>query len=295
MTKPDIRFVPLSDIYVDYQWNGRSYHDVVSGESDAVQDTTAKGEHQALGAGFVGLCHTMETRGQDTPVIIRAVLHNSTLRGIHTLLPFELVAGFRRVTAAQKIKIANVPQGQILAWERVLSPLEATILNGRENTDRQNLSSPDMMFLCAKLERLGLTQAQISRELGIVQTYVSKLLAISRLPDAILEHWRGGTSLPGLRPIVHRRVRVDDMSSLIKRAAEQRMLAHDVVEAYKHVLENPVARATKPAPGAARIPQARVEEAFATLSGIAQTLAMDDTPDDEKLVRIKMLIGAMKK
>lgn len=211
-----IRHIELTAIYVDYDWNGRSKRNVLSDASDAVQDTTIRSEHQTLGLGLKGLRNNLRNKGQDQPVILRRIEGGKSLGGKKTDKPYELIAGFRRYTAieqllasaedrelmkvtGQKTMVPNTADGTILAVIRILSPLEARLLNGRENTERQNLSTQDMLGIVVRMTKeLELTQEQISTELGVTQGYVSKLLKISKLPKAILAHWKGEAKLPGL-------------------------------------------------------------------------------------------------
>jgi ParB-like chromosome segregation protein Spo0J len=211
--RPDevIRHVQLKDIFADYAWNVRSYDDVITNESDGVQDTT--GRKTVEGTGLSGLALSLRQKGQDTPVILRNITDGKSIRGQKTEKPYELVSGFRRFTAARSLNegehlataqknrvptIANTGDGTILAVVRTMNVAEARLVNARENTQRSNLKTPDLVNLVVELNKGGMSQVQISEELGIGQGYVSKLLAISTLPKVILAHWREGKPVPGL-------------------------------------------------------------------------------------------------
>jgi ParB-like chromosome segregation protein Spo0J len=160
----------------------------------------------------------MRDDGQDTPVIVRIVAENRVSLGGKKIpaTPFthELVCGFRRFEAARalnmpehlevahkahKTSIANTADGTIHAVVRdVPNGLEARILNARENTNRNNLKTPDVMLVVRELSKANLNQIDIAKRLGITQGYVAKLLAISTLPAVVLAHWRDGIKVPGM-------------------------------------------------------------------------------------------------
>jgi ParB-like chromosome segregation protein Spo0J len=248
-----IRHIPLADIFVDYDWNSRSKRNVLANESDAVQDTTIRGEHQTLGTGMKGICLTMRNRGQDTPVILRRVENGKSLGGKKTDKPLELVAGFRRYTAAELLNttqehkdfakalgnrtiIPNTADGTILAVIRVLSAVDARLVNGRENTDRQNLDTQDMLTLVLDLAKHGLNQTQIAEELSMTQGYVSKLSKIGKLPKQIIAHWRGDAKLPGLPATIQTSLRTSDMTDLQDMAEKGGMTEGQTVKRYIEML-----------------------------------------------------------
>lgn len=234
-----ILLIPQIDVFVDYDWNVRSKSAIMSETSDAVQDTTLKGEHLGEGTGLYGLCLDLHMTGQDTAVVVRRVENGKSLGGKKTDLPFELVCGFRRFTALELVNggkpesfgkpdskdakalaesivkakkekrpvVPNTTDGAIRAVVRVLTPTAARILNGKENTNRDNLSTPDMVRYVAILSSVEkLNQVQIAEALGIGQPHVSRLLRIAGLPKGIVAHWAGESKLPGLPDTVQERL-----------------------------------------------------------------------------------------
>jgi len=215
---PDEKILTLNlgEIFVDYNWNARKRADV-DDISDAVRDTTSANGH-AEGADIAAFAAGIRLAGQDTPVVVRHVPKGGrTLGGQTTNLPYELVAGFRRYTAITMLNgaagkdaarqmglgraVKNLPDGTINAVVRVLSPKEARLLNVRENTARNNLKTPDLVLQVADLYNVEMmTQTEIGTGLGITQSFVSKLLAVSKLPKEVLLHWRNGNEspIPGL-------------------------------------------------------------------------------------------------
>lgn len=182
--------VELSKIHADPNWNSRAARNVRD-----MSDTES--------TGFEGFEGNIHTSGQITAVILRNT-GGKTLSGQKTDKPFELVCGFRRFSAVTDLNakkpskpcVPNLPDGCILAEVRELTPQEARILNGQENTVRKNLKAPDLVFLAADLAKSGMAQIPISEALGITQGWVSKLLKVASLPPAVLGNWRDELPIP---------------------------------------------------------------------------------------------------
>lgn len=238
--------VALTDIFVDYEWNVRSKSDV-SDVSDAVRDTTEK-NGASQGVALEDFAKNMADVGQDTPGILREVQGGKTLGGKQTKLKYELVCGFRRITAVQlcnskefaekaekagRPNIPTQPNGTFRAVVRELTPQAARLLNVRENTARNNLKTPDIMLQVRNLAKEGLSQVAIAEGLGITQGFVSKLLKIGTLPAAVLNHWRSGSALPGLpADKVYTRVPTPDLIILADLQEKDHLPEGEVVARY---------------------------------------------------------------
>lgn len=269
-----IRHIPLSDIFVDYEWNVRSLKNVMSDTSDAVQDTTIKGAHTGEGAGIAGLALSMATDGQDQAIFVRKVEGGKSLGGKKTDKPFEIYCGFRRITAvdilnrspadiakvlpekvaaeltavietATKEKrniVKNTANGTILAVIRTADAAKARLDNGRENTLRQNLDTPDMVRYIATLSReTKMTQEQMAKSLGIGQPYVSRLKKAATLPKVVIDHWRGEGKVPGLPEAITDRLTSRQMSDLADLAIKDSLPEGEVIKRYVDSLNPPVA------------------------------------------------------
>jgi hypothetical protein len=245
---------PLSDIHVDYAWNVRSKADIDRETSDAVRD----GSRDA-GAGFHDFARSFNTGGQDTEVVLSEIRNGKTLRGEKTSKKWELIAGFRRFTAVSLLNspeetkkraekdekalgpnlqaVANVPDGHIKGNVRFFKDArEARKLNARENTLRSNLQAPDLVRLCLEYANdYKLNQTETAEELGITQTYISKLLKVGSLPPAVIGHWRDGTDLPGGNPPGgQKQLPINDMIELADFAKGATVA--DVIDRYKGLL-----------------------------------------------------------
>jgi hypothetical protein len=221
IAEDEIKHIPLSDIFVDTDWNTRSVANVMSETSE----TGTEGE----GLGIVGLMNDITNDGQDTPVVVRRTDTAGFYR--KTNKPYALVAGFRRYEAVRRLNddadlvkrraeekkgvVPNTANGTIRANVRALSEPEARGLNVRENTLRDDLTTPDLMKAIVELsQKHGWTQNQIGLTVGKVQGYVGKLLRIASVDPDILTHWRVGGEFKGVKSTV--RVTTNDLDDISK-------------------------------------------------------------------------------
>ena len=212
-----IHSLPLSDIFIDYDWNVRSREQVVSNEPLATGAVDTLAHNANVGVGIDGLKISIQNDGQETPVIVRAIEGGKSLGGKKTDKKYELVAGFRRATAIEALQSAeskelakkdnrptvvkDLPDGHIRAVIRTLSPKDARFVNVRENTLRNNLTTPDLAKFVRELSvKDGMGQVQIGEKLGIDQGYISRLIRVAGLPAPIFDHWATGKLLAGLSP-----------------------------------------------------------------------------------------------
>lgn len=251
----NVIFALLNDIHVDYAANVRSRGDIERESADGVRD----GNREAA-FGYHDFTRTFNEGGQDTPVVLAEVQNGKTLLGnAKTDKKYELIAGFRRFTAitllnsaeetakrkakdekaigSQEKAVANVPDGHIKAEVRKFKDArEARRLNARENTLRSNLQAPDLVRLCLEYANAyKSTQQETSADLGIAQSYVSKLLKVGGLPAPVIAHWRDGADLPGGNPPgAWRQLPINDMLELAEFAKGQPV--PEVIDRYKRLL-----------------------------------------------------------
>jgi len=214
----EVKHIPLSDIYVDHDWNSRSRANVLSNH----QETGDK-----EGTGIDGLTRGIFLDGQDTPVDVRSTKD----AGIKTSKPWALVTGFRRFEAIRRLNdpkikekddsaegelspefgkliearkaekkslVPNTSDGTIRAVVRHVTEPEARLLNIRENTNRDDLTTPDLCLAVRELtHKHKMTPAQIIDRLGKSQGFVSNMIAIGKLGDDVLQHWRKGGEFKG--------------------------------------------------------------------------------------------------
>jgi ParB-like chromosome segregation protein Spo0J len=244
----EIKNIPLDAILVDYDWNSRSLANVMSEHSETAEDKE--------GTGIKGLKDDLSNDGQDSPVMIRPTKETAFYK--KTDKPYALVSGFRRYTAIKALNddadlvkrrreehnvdpsvkhhgtvVPNCPNGHIRAVVRTMTEADARKLNLRENTLRDNLSTPDIMRGVVELSKLGLTQVEIGLQLGKAQAYCGKLLRISTVDPKVLEHWRLGGEFQGIKSAA--KVTTNDLDDI------SRLDRKEQVEAYTRILKGKLA------------------------------------------------------
>jgi ParB family transcriptional regulator, chromosome partitioning protein len=119
------------------------------------------------------LAESVGDRGVLQPVLVRPRPGGS----------YELVAGERRLRAAQRAGLQTIPA---LVRERAdVETLELALI---ENMAREDLNPIEEARACAALvEELGLTRAEVGRRVGRSRVAVSNLVRLLELPDEAIE------------------------------------------------------------------------------------------------------------
>jgi ParB-like chromosome segregation protein Spo0J len=233
-------FVPLDEVYADFDFNARSEANVTS-EPDS-----------APGGGLEELATSIRTKGQDTPVILRPNVHKKGEKrrspmGEKTCPRYEVADGFRRFVSILKLNadkalqehsketglpiIPNVPNGHIAAEVRPLDDREATLLNGRMGVARNNLEPPDLMAHVVKLTRppFSMSVGEIAEDHGLALATAHRYATVGNsLLPAILKHWRLGGEFDGVN--TPKRASLEDVEEVSKHKKE------DQAAAYKQAL-----------------------------------------------------------
>lgn len=187
---PHYTEIPVHLIHVDYSWNSRSRSDVMS-ESDGAT-SVVDGVTVSAGVDMDGFARAIHSQGLDNPIAVREVVNGVSLAGAATACPYELVAGFRRFTAVMKL-------GKPAVLTRIyydLDPIEARLLNLRENTNRSSLKGPDLAVAVGELHDQGIDNERIATCLGLHRGYTTRLIQICSLPKPVLRHWQLGNQSP---------------------------------------------------------------------------------------------------
>lgn len=186
--KEETKRILLSEVYVDFNWNCRQGR----WQDEKPDDKGQPLEGPNGGTGFLGLIASLKAVGQDTACDVRP----NTKKTKH---PYELVTGFRRYEALRRIAEEGV---NIPGWDspknpsvkvsiRNLTEVEARALNGRENIERDNISTADTAFIIADLGALGMTDKEIGEKIGKSGGYCSVLHGIMKNTKAdLLKTWR---------------------------------------------------------------------------------------------------------
>ncbi len=192
--KEETKYVRLSEIKVDYDWNCRQ---------GRWQDEPAPEEGKDAPAGsFWSLYQSLLANGQDDPVVVIPTGNDKQ--------PYFLVAGFRRTAALTKIaenKI-DVPRGGsskdplVLVQVRALSEGEAKALNLRENIERKGIRPVDTARIVWELSKENpdskhkMVATEIAAKIGMGNSNTSQMVRImGGLSKPVAERWKDEASL----------------------------------------------------------------------------------------------------
>lgn len=141
---------------------------------------------------FESLCESLETKGQEMPVILRP---NPSKRPDKK--PYQLVAGFRRVAGIAKLATEGKKTPHVIGVIRELSDMQAVQTNAVENTSRYGLSQADQCWACMVnknamiAEGIQVTDDMVAKILGLSQHWVNRLIRLANKLDlGVLEKWR---------------------------------------------------------------------------------------------------------
>jgi ParB family transcriptional regulator, chromosome partitioning protein len=119
------------------------------------------------------LAESIRTRGVLQPIVVTPLAGGS----------FELVAGERRVRAAQMVELETIP-----ALVRDTDDWERLDLALAENMARVDLNAVEEARACAMLvDDLGLTKQEVGRRVGRSRVAISNLVRLLELPEEALE------------------------------------------------------------------------------------------------------------
>jgi ParB family chromosome partitioning protein len=119
------------------------------------------------------LAESIRTRGVLQPIVVRPLAGGS----------FELVAGERRLRAAQMVQLETIP-----ALVRNTDDWERLDLALAENMARVDLNAIEEARACAMLvDDLGLTKQEVGHRVGRSRVAISNLIRLLELPEEALE------------------------------------------------------------------------------------------------------------
>ena len=119
------------------------------------------------------LAESIKARGVLQPIVVRPLAGGS----------FELIAGERRLRAAQMVKLETIP-----ALVRDTDDWERLDLALAENMARVDLNPVEEARACAMLvDDLGLTKQEVGRRVGRSRVAISNLVRLLELPEDALE------------------------------------------------------------------------------------------------------------
>ena len=168
------------------------------------------------------LADSIATHGVLQPIIVR---ENADLEGV-----YEIIAGERRWRAAKMAGLSEIP-AVIFTGDELKAAQVALI----ENIQREDLNPvEEAMGYGALIERFGLTQDQVAKQVGKSRSTVTNMLRLLELPEEVLEMLRVGdlstgharallalesedAMLEAANRIVARNLSVREVEALVKR------------------------------------------------------------------------------
>ena len=106
---------------------------------------------------------------------------------------YEIIAGERRWRAARMAGLSEIPAIAVDGDDLKVAQISLV-----ENVQRENLNPVEEAFAYqALIERFGLTQEQLSREVGKSRPAITNMLRLIDLPDEVLELLRDGKITTG--------------------------------------------------------------------------------------------------
>lgn len=137
---------------------------------------------------------------------------------------YEIIAGERRWRAAKMAGLSEIP-AVILDGDDLKAAQVAVI----ENVQREDLNAvEEALAYSALIDNFGLTQEQVSKQVGKSRSAITNMLRLLDLPDEVLELLRNGSLTAGhARALLGLKNR-DQMESLAQKIIEKDLSVRDV-------------------------------------------------------------------
>jgi|GEM_PF-5898480 len=142
---------------------------------------------------------------------------------------FELIAGFRRLTAVRELGWEKIPAVIIPADEK-----EALIVALSENEIRKQLNDMEIAEMLSKMQELGLKQREIAKRLGRSPAWVSQKLKLLKLPEKVQEAVKDG-KMSGEAAVKLSKADEEVILKKIEEAEEKRITIEEAEEVAEEV------------------------------------------------------------
>jgi len=171
------------------------------------------------------LADSIAAYGVLQPIIVR---ENLSAEGT-----YEIIAGERRWRAAKMAGLSEIP-AVIFTGDDLKAAQVALI----ENIQREDLNPvEEAMGYGALIDKFGLTQDQVAKQVGKSRPTVTNMLRLLDLPDGVLELLRDGELSAGHARAILGLDNEDDMLPLAIRTVEEKLSARAVENAVKRLNE----------------------------------------------------------
>ena len=169
------------------------------------------------------LADSIATYGVLQPIIVRESI---AMEGT-----YEIIAGERRWRAAKMAGLSEIP-AVIFTGDDLKAAQVALI----ENVQRENLNPvEEAMGYGALIERFGMTQEQVAKQVGKSRPAIANMLRLLELPDEVLELLRDGEISSGHARAILGLKNEENMVVLAKRTVEQNLSVREVEAAVKRM------------------------------------------------------------
>jgi ParB family chromosome partitioning protein len=170
------------------------------------------------------LADSIAIHGVLQPIIVRE----------NSLYPdtYEIIAGERRWRAARMAGLSEIPVVIVDGDDLKIAQISLV-----ENVQRENLNPVEEAFAYqALIEKFGLTQEQLSKEVGRSRSAIANMLRLTDLPDEVLELLRDGKISNGHARALLPLENDEQMTSLANRIVNEDLSVRRVEEIVKKIL-----------------------------------------------------------
>lgn len=169
------------------------------------------------------LAESIGQHGVIQPIVVR---ESMALAG-----SYEIIAGERRWRAAKMAGLSEIPV-VILDGDDLKAAQVAII----ENVQRENLNPVEEALAYRTLmERFGLTQDQVSQQVGKSRSAIANMMRLLDLPESVLDLLREGLISAGHARALLALEREEDIPALAEKIIQTEMSVREVEKAVKHI------------------------------------------------------------
>lgn len=145
---------------------------------------------------------------------------------------YEIVAGERRWRAAQEVGLTSIPV--VVRKYDDATMMEVALIENMQRSDLNPIEEAE--GLRSMMEKLGVTQAEVAKKMGMSKTAVSNALRLLNLPDSIRAFVsKGELTMGQVRPLlgIGDRQRMEEMATQIVTNDWSARTVEEVVNEYK--------------------------------------------------------------
>ena len=177
------------------------------------------------------LSESIKTHGVFQPIIIKP-----SVKG------YEIIAGERRVRASKMAGLSKIP-----AIIRQLTDDQMMEIALLENLQRENLNAlEEALAYKSLIEKLNITQEELSKKVGKRRSHITNILGILRLPDEVKQMIIENKLSMGHAKTLSKMENKDEIISLANKIIEEKLPVHDIEEMTKqNVKINPIIKKEK--------------------------------------------------